>query len=137
MKFKLFNNNFLKCISKSLLNKKSHNIFSTLRFFTILCFFCNIQIHHNEQRLIIVKCINISPSCVLVEEFFLVFYRYSVDVENTIFCPILTHNLDSYHADFVYLIECISSAKVLNYGNGCQYKTRIYEKKKIRNELKV
>ena len=120
---------------------QNHNIFSTLRFFTILCFFCNIQIHHNEQRLIIVKCINISPSCVLVEEFFLVFYRYSVDVENTIFCRILGNNLDSYHADFVYLIECISSAiqttKVLNYGNGCQYKTRIYEKKKIRNELKV
>ena len=38
----------------------------------------------------------------------LVFYKYSVDVENTIFCPILTNNLDSYYLDFVYLMECIS-----------------------------
>ena len=71
----------------------------------------------------------------------LVFYKYSVDVENTIFCPILTNNLDSYYLDFVYLMECIScvlqTTKVLNYGNVYQYKTRIYQKKKIRDELKV
>ena len=79
----------------------------------------------------------------LSRRIFLVFYKYSVDVENTIFCRILGNNLDSYHADFVYLIECISCAlfiqttKVLNYENRCQYRTRIYESKKIRDELKV
>ena len=46
----------------------------------------------------------------LSQRIFLVFYKYSVDVENTIFCPILMNNLDSCHAYFVYLIECTSCA---------------------------